>query len=88
MGGARFDAPRLSVLRGKPTSIHVRLWNQYDRPLGGQQAAREPARVGWSKGQQEVNPSWRPGERKITAIPLNVPDDAPCANLSACINSK
>ncbi len=73
-GGGRIDAPRLSVLRGKPASIPVRLWNQYDRPLSGALHVNLPA--GWSK-EQEVKFELAPGERKIAAIPLTVPEDAP-----------
>src|ERR1019366_8455245 len=73
-GGGTFDAPLLSVLRGKPAAIPVRLRNQYDRPLSGTLRVNLP--TGWSK-DQEVKFELAPGERKIVAMPLIAPEDAP-----------
>ncbi|HVS37695.1 MAG TPA: sugar-binding protein [Gemmataceae bacterium] len=73
-GGGKFDAPLLTMLRGKPGSIPVRLQNQYERPLSGKLHVNLPD--GWSKNQ-DMEFKLAPGERKTVAVPLAVPDDAP-----------
>ena len=73
----RRECARISVLRGKPGAIPVRLDNLYSTPLRGTMEVDLPA--GWT-GQAQVSFALEPGETKIVSVPLGVPETAPIAS--------
>ncbi len=62
--------PQVTLLRGKPGSISVRLQNLYDHRLTGTLSSDLPA--DWA-GQPRLDFDLAPGERKVMSIPVAVP---------------
>jgi hypothetical protein len=76
--GGRLDlsgaTPQVTLLKGKPGSIQVRLQNLCDRQLSGTVAADVPA--AWAE-QPRASFALKPGETKIVSIPVTLPESTP-----------
>ena len=74
-GGGKIDlgktTPQVTLLKGKPGRIQVRLQNLYDRKLAGAISTDLPA-IGIE--QSRTSFQLAPGERKIVAIPVAPPE--------------
>ncbi|HEV3418422.1 MAG TPA: sugar-binding protein, partial [Pirellulales bacterium] len=75
-------APQVTLLKGKPGSIQVRLQNLYDRQLAGTLRSDMPAT--WTQ-QSRIAFQLDPGERKTLTIPITVPESTPIQNFAHSI---
>ena len=85
--GGRSDVqgttPQLTLLRGKPGSIPVRLENLYDHRLAGTLLLDVPPT--WTQ-QPRIAFQLEPRQHKILTIPVAVPEATPIQSLTRSIN--